>query len=69
MAQPLAAASGPHVWRASDLVADPERWSYTLSGAELDALGAAADAVADRNLAGVTRADMPLEARPCMRFV
>ena len=63
MAQPLAAASGPHVWQAADLAADPSRWSYTLSGAELDALGAAADAVAGRDLAGVTRADLPLSVR------
>ena len=67
MAQPLPAASGPHVWQAADLVADPARWSYTLNGAELDALSAAADAVAGRDLAGVTRADAPLEARRCMR--
>ena len=55
MAQPLAAASGPHVWQAAELAADPGRWSYTLDAAELDALSAAADAVAGSDLAGVTR--------------
>ena len=63
MAQPLEAACGPHVWRAAELAAEPSRWSYTLSAAELDALGAAADAVAGRDLATVTRADMPLTVR------
>ena len=63
MAQPLVAASGPHVWRGVELASDPARWSHTLSAAELDALGAAADAVAGRDLAGVTRADLPLTVR------
>jgi hypothetical protein len=61
MAQPLAAASGPHVWQAAELAADPGRWSYTLDAAELDALSAAADTVAGSDLAGVTRDDMRLE--------
>ena len=63
MAQPLAPASGPHVWLGPELAADPARWCYTLTAAELDALGAAADAVAGRDLAGVTRADLPLSVR------
>ena len=67
MEQPLAEASGPHVWRGAELAADPLRWSHTLSGAELDALGAAADAVAGRDLAGVARADLPLSVRKAAR--
>ena len=63
MAQPLAAASGPHVWRGPELAAEPSRWRYTLNAAELDALGAAADAVAGRDLAGMTRADVALSVR------
>ena len=63
MADPLAAASGPHVWRGPELAADPARWSHALSGAELDALSAAADAVAGRDLADVTRADVALAVR------
>jgi hypothetical protein len=48
------------VWRGPELAAQPSRWRHTLTPGELSELAAAAAACAGRDLATVTRADVPL---------